>query len=215
MKARFIDEIKNQFLCDIIGENIVFPEHHLPEYNHKISIESKVSIDILLLDISLSMDEPDYPPSRLDGAKNAALEFIVFSKYAKIISNPLKVAENSDILVQKIQRLTTMEYTNTASGLIVSRDVLQQFSNCRNKRIILLTDGHSNEGGNPEPVAEKIKSYEIQLDIIGIGGSPLDVNEPQLRKMASVVNGETRYWFIRNVGELVKKFKVLALRELR
>jgi hypothetical protein len=46
------------------------------------------------------------------------------------------------------------------------------------------------------------------------GGSSASVNEPQLKRMASVVNGELRYWFIRSVGELVKKFKVLALREI-
>jgi hypothetical protein len=49
----------------------------------------------------------------------------------------------------------------------------------------------------------------------GIGGSPKDVNEAQLRKMASVVDGETRYWFIESAAELTRKFEVLALREVR
>jgi len=33
--------------------------------------------------------------------------------------------------------------------------------------------------------------------------------------MASVVNGELRYWFIKSVGELVEKFETLALREIK
>ena len=52
----------------------------------------------------------------------------------------------------------------------------------------------------------------MQLDIIGIGGSPADVDEDSLRRMASVVNGEIRYWFILSVGELVRKFEFLGLR---
>ena len=30
-----------------------------------------------------------------------------------------------------------------------------------------------------------------------------------------VVDGEVRYWFIKSVGELVKKFEALALREVK
>ena len=50
--------------------------------------------------------------------------------------------------------------------------------------------------------------------IIGIGGSPDEVDEPTLKRMASVVRGERRYWFIRSVGELVQRFEALALREV-
>ena len=87
--------------------------------------------------------------------------------------------------------------------------------NCRVKgRLVILTDGDWNTGGDPEPVAERLKADGIQIDIIGIGGSPEEVNEPCLKRMASVVDGELRYWFIDSVGELVRRFETLALRKV-
>jgi hypothetical protein len=41
------------------------------------------------------------------------------------------------------------------------------------------------------------------------------VNELDLRRMASVVNGKLRYWFIESSYELVARFQALALRELK
>jgi len=90
--------------------------------------------------------------------------------------------------------------------------VIRTIRNRRSPRIVLLTDGHSTEG-DPLTTAAKIKTDGIQLDIIGIGGSPSEVDEKSLRQMASVVDGEIRYWFIRSVGDLVRRFEFLGLRK--
>ena len=82
-------------------------------------------------------------------------------------------------------------------------------------QVILLTGGASNHGPNPVKVAASLKAKGIQLDIIGIGGSPADVNEPDLKQMASVINGQLRYWFIESSDALVDRFEPLALREFR
>ena len=58
-----------------------------------------------------------------------------------------------------------------------------------------------------------IKNAGIQLDIIGIGGTPEEVNESELRDLASVVNGSVRYWFIRSADELLMRFESLTVRE--
>jgi len=37
------------------------------------------------------------------------------------------------------------------------------------------------------------------------------VNEAQLKKVASVLEGQLRYWFIRDTPSLVRRFEALAL----
>lgn len=187
-------------------------------------------IEILLLDVSRSMDSEDYPPSRLDGAKQASISFIKrvaefnpksaiavisFSSRASIVSTPLPVTTGITILKEAVNSLKTKGCTNISAGLTLSERVIQKCENSINPRILMLTDGGSNEGGSPIPVAERLKSQGVQIDIIGIGGSPADVNEDDLQIMASVVNGELRYWFIKSVGQLIKKFENLAIREIR
>ena len=56
-----------------------------------------------------------------------------------------------------------------------------------------------------------IPGKQGEIDVIGIGGSPADVNEAQLKQVASVVDGKLRYWFIRDVGSLQRRFEALAL----
>ena len=187
-------------------------------------------IDELVIDASPSMDEPDYPPSRLAGAKQAATQFlyrrkqvdakalvglVAFSAEAQVIAHPLPVGEHLADLRVAIQSVSTSSATNIAAGLRSARAEIARLRRPRNPRILLLTDGHSNTGADPEAEADEVKEAGIQLDIIGIGGSPQEVNEPALKRMASVVGIERRYWFIKSVGELVEKFQTLALREIR
>lgn len=186
-------------------------------------------LDILLLDVSSSMSDTDYSPTRLDGAKQASIGFVKrvaefnpesavaiirFSGTASVVCIPVSVS-NTASLKQSICSLTIEGSTNIAAGLGLSEEVIRKCKNSVNPRILLLTDGDSNEGGSPIPVAGRLKEHGIQIDIIGIGGSPSDVNEKDLKEMASVVNSEMRYWFIKSVGELVKKFENLAIREVK
>ena len=55
---------------------------------------------------------------------------------------------------------------------------------------------------------------EFNSNIIGIGGSPSEVNERDLKRMASVANGRLRYWFIESADALAERFEALALREI-
>ena len=55
--------------------------------------------------------------------------------------------------------------------------------------IILLTDGH---GGHPLRTADDLKSRGVVIDVIGIGPSPSAVDEKLLKKVASVIEGESR-----------------------
>jgi Mg-chelatase subunit ChlD len=189
----------------------------------------EVPVDILVVDVSGSMAEPDYPPCRLAGAQHAAIRFcerraqsgpdgmvgiIKYASKARVVASPVPV-RCFEQLKASIATLSPMDATNIGAGLKTARQEFQRFARPRNPRIVLLTDGYSNVGPDPETAAARVKEDKIQLDIIGIGGSPADVNEPQLRRMASVVNGQRRYWFIKSADELVQKFEALALREFK
>ncbi len=187
------------------------------------------TLDVSVSDVSESMGERDYPPSRLAGAKKANIEFVSeiagknpggnvaiveFSVRANVVCSPTPAGEGKLYLVKSIHGLRTHSSTNTAAGLRAARKIITSCSGVNKPRVLLLTDGHANAGGSPVREASLMKENGIQLDIIGIGGTPGAVNERQLKKMASVVNDETRYWFIGSVPELIEKFKNLALREV-
>ncbi len=187
------------------------------------------TLDVSVVDVSGSMDDGDYPPSRLAGAKKANIEFVnelkaqnpggsvaivEYSVRARVVCEPMAAGSGKLTLVKSIKSLRTHSSTNTAAGLRVARKLISACSGVNSPRVLLLTDGHANIGGCPIKEAAQLKENGIQLDIIGIGGSPAAVNEPQLKKMASVLNGETRYWFIDSAPALIEKFKNLALREI-
>jgi len=132
-----------------------------------------------------------------------------------VIARPLPVGEHLAELRRALQSLSTSPSTNIAAGLKLARREIARLRHPLSPRILLLTDGHSNTGPDPEDEARAIKRAGIQLDIIGIGGSPADVNEASLKRMASIVGKERQYWFIESVGELVRKFQTLALREIK
>lgn len=189
-----------------------------------------VAVDMLLIDRSGSMAFDDYPPSRLEGAKQATSRFlrkraesepearvgiISFSASARVVQAPVVVHEDLWRLECSLPLIVAEGATNTAAGLRQARSEIERIRNRRNSRILLLTDGHATAGTNPVEVAENIKANGIHIEVVGIGGTPYDVNEPALKRMASVVNGELRYWFIKSVPDLVKKFEALALREIK
>ena len=186
-------------------------------------------LDIILIDQSGSMSMNDYKPSRLGGAKEATRSFInemrssgadslagilTFGSTGNVICPPVSVISGHGQLNSAITNLRTDGSTNTQAGLQLAQATVGQCPGVINPRVLMLTDGHSTNG-SPYNAAESLKFDGVQLDIIGIGGTPADVNENELKVMASVVNGEVRYWFIKSVPELVQKFQSLALRRVR
>ena len=79
------------------------------------------------------------------------------------------------------------------------------------KRIIMLTDGEHNQGGCPSTVASRLKATGVIIDCIGIGGSPADVDEELLKRIASKnPDGSIRYCFIGDQQQLLRKYQTLA-----
>ena len=75
----------------------------------------------------------------------------------------------------------------------------------------MLTDGEHNGLSNPEKVADRLKNAGVIIDCIGIGGTPNDVDEKLLKKIASRDrNGSIRYCFIGDQQALIRKYETLA-----
>jgi Mg-chelatase subunit ChlD len=187
------------------------------------------SAHVLLLDVSGSMAENDYPPSRLHGGIEACKRFIArlhksepealvgvvtFSESARVACRMVCLKEGRSRLERNLDRLRPESSTVLRPGLEAARALfVEAGAPDLWRRILILTDGNTCVEGL-ETMANQCKREGIQLDIIGIGGSPLDVDEALLNRLASVVDGERRYWFIRSKRELVNRFETLALREV-
>ncbi len=177
---------------------------------------------VLILDVSGSMDTPDWPPSRLAGAKDAArayvrrlrarnpaalLAIVVYDDNARVICS-LTRASNQSVIEQQIDSMRTGGYTSITAGLEQALPLLAPSTG--EKQVILLTDGHHNHGPSPIEAGEAIRRLAT-LECVGIGGSPEEVDEELLRSIASSrPDGSKRYRWIGNPEGLVQHFEDLA-----
>ncbi len=176
---------------------------------------------VLIVDVSGSMFDDDWKPTRLDAAIDAANTFarrlrrkapdariavVIFSCKAKVVYR-LTAARKFGKISHKIDQIDVGTYTNMYAGLKVALGLLK--NRARTCQVVLLTDGQ-NTGRNPENLADRLKEFAI-VECIGIGGSPADVDEPLLRRIASAYpNGKKRYRWIGQKEQLIKHFHTLA-----
>jgi len=212
---------------------------------------------LLMIDVSGSMDETDYPPCRLAAAQDASLGFLAekarlgmgdhmglvsFGSNGRMVHSLVPVRTGQAQLRSAIQRLTTNGSTNMAAGLKCCQSAFDSKSSAmpnmsvrglmdwlfrspvqaqpgvdeqvvvpNARRIVVLTDGHHNEGPNPLPIATQLKSDGVAIECIGIGGEPSDVEESLLKQMASTdPDGRQLYWFISDRAGLIRKFRECA-----
>jgi len=110
-------------------------------------------------------------------------------------------------IIQTLQSLTIGGGTDINEGLKAAHDVFDWSRSDVVRRIVLLTDG---QGGHPLRTAEDLKSRGIVIDVVGVGQDPSGVDEKLLRKVASVIEGEVRYRFIKDQQTLVIHYTQLA-----
>ena len=178
---------------------------------------------IIVVDVSISMEDVDYYPTRLDGAIEAGIEYInarakclgdriaivSFSDSANIVLGLTDISKKSKI-VSAMRCLTIKGGTNITQGL---KATIRVFGNNKNlnhlRQVILLTDGY---GGNPVKTGAKLKEqYNAVIDVVGIGGIPDAVNTELLRKVATTdPDGFNRYYFIKDSKTLREHYKKLA-----
>lgn len=178
---------------------------------------------VLLLDVSGSMGARDYPPSRLEAMKEAALKFIsakmetsaedmvgiiTFGSDAEICAPLVMVRNGYHELVAATRSIETNGATEMVSGLkeagrALARGWLRPTP--ANRRIIVLSDGGHTGRGNPVKVAAALKDDGIVVECVGIGAREA-LDEDTLRSMASVHDGKLLYRWIGDQEELKRHF---------
>lgn len=167
---------------------------------------------------------------------NDRVSVVAFSESAVVAHTPTSVHNETD-LARSLRRLQSRSSTNFAAGLKMAGDLFARERHPQQLKPtflsmllginatespgkgfvphgVFLSDGHHTGGGNGNPVtaARRLKErHGVILECIGIGGSPSDVDEKLLRKMASIgPDGQPRYRFIGDTATLVKDFRRMA-----
>lgn len=177
---------------------------------------------VIVVDVSMSMEDCDYYPTRLDGGIEAGIEYInarakypgdkiavvSFSDDACIVLGLTDINKKSKI-ISALCCLTIEGGTNITKGLKAAITVFDNNENNNHLRhVILLTDGY---GSNPVRTAEKLKEQYAVIDVVGIGGTPDAVNTKLLRKVATTdPDGFNRYYFIKDSKTLREHYRKLA-----
>jgi uncharacterized protein YegL len=184
---------------------------------------SNVEDIVLVIDISGSMRNKDYPPNRLEAAKQAASEFVhqkfgvderdsvavvSFGSQGQTHCEMTNVGTARDKLLKTIEHLQVKGGTAMGRGLEEAGKILSH-STALVQRIVLLSDGYHNTGKSPRPIAKELKSNGVIIDTIGIGGKGA-VDEKTLCAVASTVDGKVRYRYIDSSRELVTYFSGLS-----
>ncbi len=150
-------------------------------------------IDIVLsMDVSGSMNSNDILPTRMEVAKEMAMEFVnnrpvdriglvVFSGES-FTQCPITTDRNT--LLQQIQRLESRQYlkdgTVIGEGLATAVDRLSR-SDAQSKVIILMTDGKEDAPDSrlidPLTALEIAKSAQVKVYTIGMGARASNVDE--------------------------------------
>ncbi len=149
----------------------------------KTNTQKEMNDIYFVVDVSRSMIAEDFPPNRIEAAKNRIKEFVSLSPVDRIgiilfadqvytqipATTDLGLVERSveDIRIGPLGSGTNI---GDALGLAVARSTS---SIAENKAVILLTDGASNVGLlSPTQAAQKAKDFNIRIYTIGIGGDP-------------------------------------------
>ncbi|HEY5653824.1 MAG TPA: VWA domain-containing protein [Pontiella sp.] len=184
---------------------------------------------ILLLDLSQSMDTPDFQKqnrhiSRLDASKDVLERFLEKRPNDRIgmvgfATLPYAVAPltlDHDWLVQRMQGLHTgmLDGNRTAIGDGIASAINRlRESEAKSKVIILLTDGENNYGTlSPENAAQVAKAMDIKIYTIGAGGGHIgffgghqEVDEDTLTKISQTTHA--RFYRARDLETLEQVYE--------
>lgn len=162
---------------------------------------------MLVLDVSLSMAATDIAPDRITAAKAAAIEFsraapeelrvgvAAFSELS-FLASPL--TRNRAQIEAAVQSLRPLAGTAVGDGLWVALDEIARQVNDGKQApasVLLLSDGHSNRGREPEEAADRARTMGVKVFTVGLGTQgatldlggqevPVDLDEVELQGIA-------------------------------
>ena len=229
MMNRLLQKASNAFagFVEHYGADVLKYNEHVPPGGQCINTacETDCPVDtVIVVDISGSMGDADYHPTRLDGGIEASVEYVntragkhpkdriavvSFSDNGSVVLGLTDISKR-DRIISAIKSLMIEGGTNITTGLQKAIDIYRKDQESgRLRRVILLTDG---QGGHPVSTAEKLKQqYNTLIDVIGIGGSRKAVNEKLLQKVATTdPDGFKHYYFIKNSKTLREHYRKLA-----
>ena len=152
-----------------------------PQKSDSWKTENTEGIDIMLaLDISGSMELPDFKPNRLEAAKSLGVEFVKSRPndnmglvvFAGESFTQCPLTTDHAILINMFNAVTfNMIEDGTAIGLGLANAVARiKDGPARSKVIILLTDGSNNRGDiTPTTAGEIAQTFGIRVYTIGVG----------------------------------------------
>lgn len=145
-------------------------------------------IDVaLVLDVSLSMMADDIAPTRMDALRDAARRFVLRSGANRVglvifardvfVQSPLTTDRAS--LAALLEGVTPYAIDQSKSGGTAVGDALLTAAERlaaakvpdRDQALVLITDGESNLGADPELAARWMREKGIRLYVLGIGGT--------------------------------------------
>jgi Ca-activated chloride channel family protein len=188
---------------------------------------------MLVIDVSGSMEATDVLPSRLDAARSAArtlinqlppsaeVGLVSFNTKATLLT-PLTT--NRDSVTSALDSLRAGGGTAVGDGITAALDELARSVATTPEAsrppaiIVLLTDGASNAGIDPQLAAANAKSASVPVVTVGIGvrdkptfvhGQQVEgVDETALQDIAAVTGG--KYYYAEAAGQLSKIYSSLG-----
>jgi len=178
--------------------------------------QNQRELTVFVLDISGSMaGEYDVRYSKLEAAVRAAtsliaqkarvdpndeIALVTFNHQAATLCSLTPLSTGRKNLFSQLKNLSPEGGTDINKGIKEADRLLDWNRPNVVRRIVLLTDG---QGGHPLRTARKLKDQGVIIDTIGVGDDPSNVDEKLLRTMASVIQKENRYRFIKDQQTLV------------
>gem|GEM_PF-5636776 len=157
---------------------------------------------VLCLDVSGSMKAKLGNSTRINESKRAAEMFLNIVTHKGVKVGLVKFATTSTILSELtedfahlkslIRGLSAEGSTAMGEGIFNSINVLSR-GKSRSKNVILLTDGVSNTGRDPEIAAEEAENKGIKVFTIGMGDVATGEFNPELLKKIAEMTGGVYY----------------------
>ncbi len=188
---------------------------------------------MLVIDVSGSMQATDVQPTRLDAARSAAktlidqlpsnnrVGLVSFNGNARLDA---ALTDNRQTVLSALDGLVANGGTAIGSGLSLALEQLAPGSNRASganrpaAMIVLLTDGVSNTGIDPQAAADQARAAGVRVQTIGVGlrnasvrvrGQEVGgVDEQTLQAIASTTGG--KYYYAEAAGQLTQIYSSLG-----
>jgi Ca-activated chloride channel family protein len=195
----------------------------------QIDVPRERATVVLVIDASQSMQATDVKPTRLDAAKQAAIDFVnkLPEKYnvsvvsmagASAVLVPPTTAHNT--VQNAINSIQLQDSTAIGEGIATALGALRQAPKDPNNpnsiapgAIVLLSDGSNTSGRSPQQAAAEAKAAKVPIYTIAYGTQngyvdldgkrePVPVDHEEMKQIAAATNGD---YFAAATADQLKK----------